>query len=85
MPAAGTKGVVLRTHDGRSLFRVYRNPDDFTDYEIRHDELSVTIDADELASFYKVGGDRLLDHSPQALGQLRAWMWGQFDSRCKWS
>jgi hypothetical protein len=67
-PAAGTRGVILRSSDGRLTFRVYRDAGDFTDYEIRHDELSVTIAADELASFYKVGDDRILDHSPQVLG-----------------
>jgi len=66
--AAGVKGVLIRTIGGAMVFRVYDGPDRFTDYEILHDDLSVTIDADELAAFYKVGDDNILDHDPQVLG-----------------
>lgn len=67
-PAAGVKGVIIRTLDGAFLFRVYHDHERFTDYELRHDDLSVTIDADELAAFYKAGERDILDHSPQVLG-----------------
>lgn len=67
-PAAGAKGVLLRTFEGAMVFRVYRDHEHFTDYEIRHDDLRITIDTDELAAFYKVGGRDILDHSPQVLG-----------------
>jgi len=66
--AAGVKGVLIRTVDGATVFRVYDGRERFTDYEIRHDDLSVTIDADELAAFYKVGERDILDHGPQVLG-----------------
>jgi hypothetical protein len=66
--AAGVKGVIIRTLDGAMLFRVYHDREHFTDYDIRHDDLSVTIDTDALASFYKVGERDILDHSPQVLG-----------------
>lgn len=73
--AAGVKGVIIRALDGAMMFRVYHDNERFTDYEIRHDELSVTIDNDELAAFYKAcpraGGDgdqHILDHSPEVLG-----------------
>ena len=66
--AAGVKGVLIRTLNGVLMFRVYRNREQFTDYEIRHDDLSITIDADALAAFYKVGERRILDHNPQVLG-----------------
>ena len=66
--AAGVQGMIIRVLDGTLMFRVYRNPERFTDYEIRHDDLGVTIDADELAAFYKVGERNILDHSPQVLG-----------------
>ncbi len=66
--AAGVKGVLIRTFDGAVAFRVYHNREHFTDYEVRHDDLSVTIDADALATFYKVGERNILDHSPQVLG-----------------
>lgn len=71
-PAAGVPGIILRSVQGGLTFRVYHDADGFTDYEIRHDELSVTIAADELASFYEIGDDRILDHSPQLLGLRRA-------------
>jgi hypothetical protein len=66
--AAGVKGILIRTFNGSMAFRVYHDREQFTDYEIRHDDLSVTIDADELASLYKIGDDHFLDHSPQVLG-----------------
>lgn len=67
-PAAGVKGVLIRSPDGSMTFRVYHDNEQFTDYEIRHDDLSVTIDEDELAAFYKIGEDNILDHSPGVLG-----------------
>ena len=66
--AAGVKGTIIRGIDGRMIFRVYHDSGRFTDYEIRHDDLSVTIDEDALAAFYKIGEDHILDHSPQVLG-----------------
>jgi hypothetical protein len=66
--AVGVKGVLIRTFDGAVTFRVYHDREHFTDYEVRHDDLSVTIDAEELAAFYKVGERDILDHSPQVLG-----------------
>ncbi|MPZ44050.1 MAG: hypothetical protein GEV05_11705 [Betaproteobacteria bacterium] len=66
--AAGVRGVLIRTFDGATMFRVYHDREHFTDYEIRHDDLSVTIAADELAAFYKLNGRDVLDHSPEVLG-----------------
>lgn len=67
-PADGVKGVLIRALNGALMFRVYRDRERFTDYEIRHDDLNVTIDKDALATFYKVGENYVLDHSPQVLG-----------------
>lgn len=64
----GRQGNIIRTFDGAMMFRVYHDHEHFTDYEIRHDDLSVTIDKDALAAFYKVGESYILDHSPQVLG-----------------
>lgn len=73
--ANGVRGTIIRTIDGTLTFRVYHGRERFTDYEIRHDDLSVTIDENALAAFYKTcpracgDGDRnILDHSPQVLG-----------------
>lgn len=71
-PAAGVRGVLIRALDGAMMFRVYHDRARFTDYEIRHNDLSVTIDNDKLAAFYKVGEHDILDHSPQVLGLDRA-------------
>lgn len=79
-PAAGVRGVLIRALNGAMMFRVYHDHDRerFTDYEIRHDDLSVMINEDALAAFYKAcpraGGDGehdILDHSPRVLGLKR--------------
>ena len=59
--------MIIRALDGTLMFRVYRDPERFTDYEIRHDDPSVTIDVDGLAAFYKVGERNIFDHSPPVL------------------
>lgn len=66
--AAGIKGTIIRAFDGNMMFRVYYSNERFTDYAIRHDELNVTIDKDELAAFFEVGEQHILNHSPQVLG-----------------
>jgi len=67
-PAGGTKGVLIRTLDGTIMLRVYETGEVFTDYEIRHDDLAVTIDPDAMAALYKVEERDVLDHSPEVLG-----------------
>jgi hypothetical protein len=69
--AAGVQGTIIRTLDGALMFRVYHDRARFTDYEIRHDDLSVTIGADTLAAFYRVGERDIIDHSPDVLGLKR--------------
>jgi hypothetical protein len=67
--ANGVHGFLLRDGiDGSFLFRVYQENGEFTDYEIGHDDLEVTIAPDALASFYKIGDRFILDHSPEVLG-----------------
>ncbi len=67
--ASGVTGVLCRNaDDGRHFFRVYGEGGAFQDYEVRHDDLPVTIAADAMASFYSVGEERVLDHSPDVLG-----------------
>lgn len=63
--AAGTSGVLIKAADGGFVFRVYHGNGTFTDYDIRHDDLSITIDPDELASFYQIGDRFILNHTPQ--------------------
>jgi len=67
--AAGVRGTLCRSAVGSEyFFRVYGPDGLFTDHELRHDDLQVTIAPDELASFYKLGEVSVLDHSPKVLG-----------------
>lgn len=66
--AAGVRGVLCRSINGEYFFRVTADDGSFTDYELFHDDLEVTISETELASFYCVGDRRILDHSPTVLG-----------------
>jgi len=65
--ASGKKGILIRSLD-TFFFRVYHADHTFTDYEIRHDDLSITIDDNSLASFYTDGQIHVLDHAPEVLG-----------------
>ncbi len=67
--AGGVRGFLLRSAvDGSFFFRVYHDNGEFTDYEIHHDDLEVTIAPDALASFYKFNDRLILDHSPEVFG-----------------
>lgn len=66
--AQGATGFILDTFDGY-VFRVYKKDSmAYTDYDLRHGDLEVTIqDAD--AVFYELDtGKKLLDYSPETLG-----------------
>lgn len=63
--AAGVSGVLIKLRTGGHVFRVYSADYSYTDYQINHDDLSITIDADSLASFYSHGESNTLDHSPE--------------------
>ena len=65
--ASGKKGILIRNLH-TFVFRVYHNDHTFTDYDIRHDDLSLTIDSDSLASFYEHEQNHVLDHAPEVLG-----------------
>ncbi|MDR2207812.1 MAG: hypothetical protein LBE22_02410 [Azoarcus sp.] len=71
-PAEGVQGMLIRLGGGGFAFRVYTDNGEFIDYDIRHDDLSITIDKDALASFYRIGEHDILDHSPQVLGLKKA-------------
>lgn len=71
-PADGISGVLCRDAKGGYFFRVYRQSGEFTDYDLRHDDLAITIASQALASFYTFGDDHILDHSPQVLGLRKA-------------
>ena len=73
--AAGVQGALIRTLDSEILFRIYHDAESFTDYEIRHDHLTVIVDEKELAAFYTGGKRNALDHSPEVLGLERVREW----------
>lgn len=66
--ANGVTGVLLPI--GKTwVFRVYHEDGEFTDYDIYHSDLTITInDAD--AYFYDKKDGAVLDHSPQTLGRV---------------
>ncbi len=70
-PAAGAKGILIRSGSG-FFFRIYKKDGLFDDYKILHDDLSITIDPGELASFYYCDDHYILDHSPGVLGLKKA-------------
>jgi hypothetical protein len=71
LSANGVEGFLIRCFDGQYRFRVYKvdlvSADlDFTDYDLLHSDLCVTItDAD--ATFYSDNERNVLDHSPETL------------------
>ena len=67
-PAAGVAGMLCRDIDATYFFRVTHADGSFTDYTLRHDDLAMTIEVGELASFYRIGEDHFLDHEPAVLG-----------------
>ena len=68
--ANGVNGMLCRSAvDGGYFFRVYAADHTFTDYVLMHDDLAVTISKDALASFYRMGEEHILDHSPAVFGR----------------
>lgn len=69
--AAGAKGILIRSfEDDKTVYflRIYHNNETFDDYKLLHCDLSVTIDEDELASFYEdENGDKYLDETPETM------------------
>jgi len=66
--ASSVSGVLIKSFGGGFAFRVYDNKNNFIDYDICHDDLSITINSNELASFYSHNDKHILDHSPEVLG-----------------
>ena len=67
LSAAGVQGQLIYTGMGKYMFRVYTDSFEFTDYDLLHCDLSVTI-TDQDATFYSDDAGNRLDHSPQTLG-----------------
>ena len=67
-PAQGTEGILVRALDD-IVFRVYHPNGEFTDYDILHSDMAITI-TDPDAWFYENSEENtaVIDHSPQTLG-----------------
>ena len=68
-PAKGTKGFLIYTMNDEYVFRVYKEDHTFTDYDILHCDLELTI-MDDDATFYEFeDGRNILDHSYEIAGE----------------
>lgn len=65
--AKGLRGHIIDSFDGTYYFRVYDKDHNFTDYDLRHCDLTVIID-DEDAYLYEDELGARLDHSLETLG-----------------
>ena len=65
--ANGTTGILIRISNGTYCFRVYNKDHTFTDYDLLHNDLCITI-KDKDAFFYRDANGNSLDHSPATLG-----------------
>jgi hypothetical protein len=67
-PARGTEGILIRVSDD-IVFRVYHENGEFTDFDIAHSDMAITI-TDPDAWFYEKSNENTaaIDHSPQTLG-----------------
>ena len=67
--AKGVRGYLIYTMNKEYVFRVYREDHSFTDYDIQHCDLELTIN-DEDAVFYEFEDGRgTLDHSYEIAGE----------------
>ena len=66
-PMNRVSGILCRSIDGTYFFRTQDANGEFTDHELRHTELSITI-LDGDAFSYRVGDKHILDHSLRTLG-----------------
>ena len=67
LSADGVEGHLIYTAMGKYMFRVYTDEGEFTDYDLHHSDLCVTI-TDKDATFYSDAFSNRLDHSLATLG-----------------
>jgi hypothetical protein len=68
-PAKGVQGQLIRLFDNRYVFRVYDdNSYKFTDYDLLHSDLTITINDDDAYFYVDAELNKYLDHAPQTLG-----------------
>jgi len=66
--AKGLRGHIIDSFDGTYYFRMYDKDHNFTDYDLRHCDLTVVIDDDD-AFLYENEFSATLDHAPATLGK----------------
>lgn len=82
--ANGVTGILLNPYhqDGKWVFRVHSKDGAFTDYDLCHSDLCVTIN-DNDAFFYAGGNGSRLDHSPETIlgtGSINMTLFAQIKS-----
>lgn len=72
-PTKGVRGFILYSpfgkEGGRYFFRVYTPQGQFTDYDIRAEEIEVELDGEWLSLYESENGKNYLDWSSKALRQ----------------
>ena len=69
-PTKGVKGFILYSPFGkRYFFRIYHSQGQFTDYDIRAEEIEVELDGEWLSLYESENGRNYLDWSSKALGR----------------
>ena len=71
VPANGVTGCILPGFraDSAGVFRVYHEDGEFTDYDLYHSDLTVTINDTDAYFYTTESGETYLDHSPATLGK----------------
>jgi len=69
-PANNVEGCLIPiTGTNAYMFRVYNSTDgSFKDYDLRHYDLSITINDNDASLYEHDDGTLTLDHSPETLG-----------------
>lgn len=68
--ASGVKGTLIQSEHS-FIFRVHETDGSFSDYAIKHDDLAVTIEGQELAAIYQGEQIGVIGLSPSVLGLKR--------------
>jgi hypothetical protein len=69
-PAKGVTGQLIYLATGKYVFRVYDDHSHgFTDYDIFHSDMTITIDDDDAYFYTDSELNKYLDHAPETLGR----------------
>lgn len=71
-PTKGIKGFIyslFRKETGNYFFRIYHSQGQFTDYDIRAEEIEVELSGEWLSLYESENGENYLDWSSKVLGR----------------